>query len=542
VKRGTLTTCCALLLAACGGGGGSGGVADSGTPPPSTSFSGTVTYQGQPLAGVTVIAYSTNGNNIAASALTDAAGHYGFSGLDVSCTDDCLAVFNFFAYKTGYALAPALNGDPTGNRASLQWSAQAFGWNVKSGDAVVRAGYNGAFTNPDDGTVAPINFSVITFTSLAGDSETNGDFIAYDAAHPVVQLAATGQSTSYAAGDDGALRSGVAWPAGRFLDNGDGTVSDRLTGLVWLKNAACLSPAVWTAALTEAAALTSGQCGLADGSKAGQWRLPNLNELASLLDASASAPAVTGPFTNVPSAAAGSVYWTSTPYWQGSGSATFSAWGIRLSDGRYINGDDANGSNLMASASNGVWAVRGASAAAVTLMSTGAIEPFAAGDDGTLAAGAPIPQSRMTDNGDGTITDTTTGLIWLKQANCIEDTWSGALSAIGQLASGQCGLADGSTAGEWRMPNRAEMQSLEDRGQDNHAQYFDQTFNTAFPGAIPSQSAIFVTMPEQRYYWTSTTDAAAPSEAWSVYSCDFGLYDTPKSASGYSLAVRGPVP
>ncbi|HUO18445.1 MAG TPA: DUF1566 domain-containing protein, partial [Steroidobacteraceae bacterium] len=428
----------------------------------------------------------------------------------------------------------------SGNRASLEWSVQAYGWNVASGDAVVRAGYNGAFTNPDNGTGAPINFSVITFTSVAGDSQTNGDFLAYDALNPVTRLAATGQSISYAAGDDAALHAGVAWPATRFVDNGDGTVADLLTGLVWLRDAACLAPAVWATALSEVADLKSGQCGLSDGSAAGEWRLPNLNELASLLDASRSAPAVGGPFANLPAAASGSVYWTSTPYWQGAGSATFSAWAIRLSDGRYVNGDDANGSNVMASASNGVWAVKGASGAAVTLMSTGALVPFGAADDATLARGAPLPQSRMIDNGDGTVTDAATGLVWLKQADCISATWSGALAAIAGLGSGQCGLTDGSTAGQWRMPNRAEMQSLEDRGQNNHALYFDETFTTAFAGAIPTQSAIFVSMPEFEYYWTSTTDAASPGEAWTVFSCDFGVYDTAKSATGYSLAVRGP--
>jgi hypothetical protein len=540
--RAPLCALTVLLLTACGGGGGGdGGANTQGDPPPTTSISGKVTYQGAPLAGVTVVAYSTNGNDIAATAVTDSSGNYSFSGLDVSCTDNCVAVYNFFAYKTGYSLAPVLAGDASGNRANLRWSMQAAGWNVATGDAVVRAGYNGAFTNPDNGTGAPINFSVITFTSLAGDSQTNADFVAYTGTHPVVQLAATGQTTSYAANDDAALHEGIAWPASRFVDNGDGTVSDQLTGLVWLKNASCFTAADWSSAVADANQLASGQCGLTDGSAAGGWRLPNLVELESLIDVSATAPAVSGPFSNVPSSASTSVYWTSTPYWSGAGAATTSAWAIRLSDGRYINGNDANGSNVMASAMNGVWAVKGASGAAVTLASTGAIEPFAAHDDGTLAMGAQIPQARMIDNGDGTITDSVTGLIWLKQGNCIQDTWAGALTDISQLASGQCELTDGSTAGQWRMPNRREMQSLQDRGQNNHALYFDETFATAFPNAIPTQAAIFVNMPELQYYWTSTTNASNTTEAWTVFSCDFGVYDTAKSATGYSLAVRGPL-
>ena len=47
----------------------------------------------------------------------------------------------------------------------------------------------------------------------------------------------TGQTTSYGAGDDGALQKGVAWPTHRFIDNLNGTVTDKLTGLVWMKNA-----------------------------------------------------------------------------------------------------------------------------------------------------------------------------------------------------------------------------------------------------------------------------------------------------------------
>ncbi len=49
----------------------------------------------------------------------------------------------------------------------------------------------------------------------------------------------TGQTTSYATGDDGILQKGVVWPIPRFKDNNNGTVTDNLTGLIWLKNANC---------------------------------------------------------------------------------------------------------------------------------------------------------------------------------------------------------------------------------------------------------------------------------------------------------------
>ena len=49
----------------------------------------------------------------------------------------------------------------------------------------------------------------------------------------------TGQTVSYALGDDGDLQKGVMWPVPRFTDNGSGTVTDNLTGLIWLKDANC---------------------------------------------------------------------------------------------------------------------------------------------------------------------------------------------------------------------------------------------------------------------------------------------------------------
>lgn len=53
----------------------------------------------------------------------------------------------------------------------------------------------------------------------------------------ISEVPRTGQITSYAAGDDGDIQAGLSLPEPRFTDNGDGTVTDNLTGLIWLKNA-----------------------------------------------------------------------------------------------------------------------------------------------------------------------------------------------------------------------------------------------------------------------------------------------------------------
>ena len=87
------------------------------------------------------------------------------------------------------------------------------------------------------------------------------------------------------------------------------------------------------------------------------------------------------------------------------------------------------------------------------------------------------------------------------------------------------------------MPTRSEMQSLSDRMQNNHADFFSHTFFN-LDGTV-YQPAIFNNFNAYQYYWTSSTDAADGTKAWTVFSCDFGVYDTLKESVGYTLAVRG---
>lgn len=76
---------------------------------------------------------------------------------------------------------------------------------------------------------------------------------------PAGSVPRTGQtvSTSATAGEDGDLQKGLAWPSPRFTDNGNGTVTDNLTGLIWLKNADCfgfVTTQVWATAPASPAA------------------------------------------------------------------------------------------------------------------------------------------------------------------------------------------------------------------------------------------------------------------------------------------------
>jgi hypothetical protein len=89
----------------------------------------------------------------------------------------------------------------------------------------------------------------------------------------------------------------------RFIDNGNDTVTDNLTALIWLKDtAAYTGPLTWTNALALANNFSSITCHLSDVST-GKWRIPNINELKSL---GPDWPPV-GPFSNVKTS-----YWSST--------------------------------------------------------------------------------------------------------------------------------------------------------------------------------------------------------------------------------------
>ena len=105
-------------------------------------------------------------------------------------------------------------------------------------------------------------------------------------------------------------------PDPRFRDNQNGTVTDNLTGLIWLKNAKCFGMMDWESARLTVKRLKDGDCGpepdliLSDGSSAGDWRLPTMKELCALIDYSRRNPALPNGqvFSNFPPG----YFWSST--------------------------------------------------------------------------------------------------------------------------------------------------------------------------------------------------------------------------------------
>jgi hypothetical protein len=94
------------------------------------------------------------------------------------------------------------------------------------------------------------------------------------------------------------------------VGNGDVTVTDRLTGLTWLKDASCFGTMVWSQAVAEANAFNSGECGIADGSAEGDLRLPNSNEMRSLIDPGQDNPSL--PVGHPFAASEWHIYWSSS--------------------------------------------------------------------------------------------------------------------------------------------------------------------------------------------------------------------------------------
>lgn len=227
-------------------------------------------------------------------------------------------------------------------------------------DQPVAAGYwSSANTVKGDANLTGANIkSGTTIFGVAGTLTAGGT---YSAAVPKTGQTATVPLNPAPAGSDGALQKGVALPSPRFTDNSDGTVTDNLTGLIWLKNANCAGIKTWADALTFANTLADGStshnggdCGLSDSSVAGDWRLPNYKEWVSLVNLAYSSPALSNttgdakwtegqPFSSVQT----NRYWSSTAY----ADYTDYVWLLYLSDG-VVNTDSKTVYSY-------VWPVRG---------------------------------------------------------------------------------------------------------------------------------------------------------------------------------------
>ena len=309
-----------------------------------------------------------------------------------------------------------------------------------------------------------------------------------------LRLPRTGQTVSYHPGDDGQHQKGAPWPLPRFTDAGDGTVMDNLTGLMWNRDAGALNDG-WS----EVIAWVSSPAFAAGGHS--DWRLANRNELRSLFNyGSADQAAWLGSwFMNI----ADIQYWSSST----SAAVTANKWYLHMGDSFCFHEINTTAFRMM-----------GVRLHADTLPVTGQNVSYLSGDDGQYQCGLPFPEPRFRDNGDGTVTDALTGLMWLKSPPALPaGTWSDTLDYANNLSHG--GYED------WRIPNINELSSLVDLSLPSMAGWLNGSGFENIQGL---------------YYWTGTTAPAATGNAYYVSMVDGFINNRAKSETGYlAWPVRG---
>jgi len=149
-----------------------------------------------------------------------------------------------------------------------------------------------------------------------------------------------------------------------------------------------------------------------------------------------------------------------------------------------------------------------------------------------------VSTQRFVDNNNGTVTDTRTGLIWLKNANpCGTKNWYDAGTYCANLASGQAGLTDGSTAGQWRLHTVEELEGI---GTDPPTTYCLDASCNQCPVTWTMPGAPFTGV-QSYYYWSGTSYAINTDYAWfvSIDNGDVYYYYSKSYYDFYVWPVRG---
>ena len=160
---------------------------------------------------------------------------------------------------------------------------------------------------------------------------------------------------------------------------------------------------------------------------------------------------------------------------------------------------------------------------------------------GAEACSPPEPDpgedpDRLADCDNGTVTDTDTGLIWLKDANCFDlRDFVGASTAAAGLEDGECGLLDGSSAGEWRLPTKEDWEAIvRTTGCTVGSPHLPDTEGS---GCWSEGDPFSEVRPSA--YWSST-EGSLSNYIWIVYLHDAYFIPDFKTDLHYVWPVRGP--
>jgi hypothetical protein len=279
----------------------------------------------------------------------------------------------------------------------------------------------------------------------------------------------TGQTTSYTLTDGEDADFNINPPS--YSDNGNGTITDNVTGLMWQKTDG--GEMTFENASTYYLSLNLG--GYSD------WRLPTCVELFSINNYDIVNPAMNTLYFSKTTA---EYWWTS----ETRADIPSNIWVVNAGGGIGAHPK----SETISAGGTKRFHVR-------TVRNTKAISVIA---------------DQFKDNGDGTIADNITGLIWQKVQSPNTLTWEEALIYASGLS-----LAGKS---DWRVPNVKEIQSL------NDAKLFKPSFNKNYFINVLSGN-----------FWSSTTLVNAPAKAWDI-NVDYGIVSyNEKTFKENVLCVRG---
>ena len=428
----------------------------------------------------------------------------------------------------GWVLRTDDLGEISGCAAQGDWSYSSAATTGTSADTTA------VVTEPIGVSIAS-HAETVTETNVTARDGCNIDLSA------TVLLPKTGQTTSFDVGnaDDGALEIGVPWPSPRFVPNGDGSVTDALTGLVWLLDANCAGSLGYDPDATGDGRLSQDNalafvddfntgvvdptgCDYTGGET--DWRLPNVIELESLanLEEPVQADWLVGQgFTRVEAER----YWSSTPFAQ-----------QVVTSAVFVSFADATHDSSARTATYLAWPVRGGSTgppvAARSNLWKESATPISSADPGVF-----WPEPRFFVHGDGTVTDRLTGLMWIQDFECLGvGDWQTALDTIADFnlatPSGSYPCTDyvQGTYPDWRLPNRKEVLSLIDYAVMRPALPPGHPFLGAAPGTAGA-------------FWTSSVDVSGIDRAWAHQFTAGRLFSAVLSfPSARPLAVRTPAP
>jgi hypothetical protein len=285
-------------------------------------------------------------------------------------------------------------------------------------------------------------------------------------------------------GQDAEFRKGAVWPVPRFKEYDD-AVLDRLTGLVWTRNANLAGfPLTWQEALDHISKMNrEGAFGYSD------WRLPNRRELRSLMSHQTGKPALPQghPFTNIFLG----WYWTST-------TAMINpayAWYIHMEGARMFYGNKEQFCLLWPVRAEGYGILPATGQTQCYDAAGRRIKSEGSGQDGEFRFGCPWPVPRF-EIMEGLVVDQLTALCWSRCADLAGGpvSWQEALATVEQFNKNGIGKA------VWRLPNINELESLVDCGRHSPALSLGHPFECI-----------------QDAYWSSTTSMFEPDWAWALY-------------------------